>query len=69
MIKSGRSARGAGSATGHSPVCSNQCGDESRLTQCGFISRATLFVCEFIVDQSAQMISYRLMIEPLNHFV
>jgi len=47
----------------------NQCGDESRLTKCGFVSEATLSVCEFIVDQSAQMISYRLMIEPLNHFV
>jgi hypothetical protein len=47
----------------------NQGGDERRLTKCGFVSGATLSVCEFILDQSAQMISYRLMIEPLNHFI
>ena len=68
MITRSRSGRGTWSVTG-TAVCSNQCGDESRLTQCGFISRVTLSVCEFIVDQSAQMITYRLMIEPLNHFV
>src|SRR5438067_12083687 len=69
MLKSGLFRARSGQRLRHSPVCSNQCGDESRRKQMRLYSRATLSVCEFIVDQSAQMISYRLMIEPLNHFV
>ena len=44
-------------------------GDASPKRKCDFASVATLSVCEFVFDQSMQMITYRLMIQPLNHFV
>jgi hypothetical protein len=67
MIKSGPSGRGAPRALARvfNPM---QC-DRHPPKQMRLRSVATLSVCEFIFDQSAQMISYRLMIEPLNYFV
>jgi hypothetical protein len=52
-----------------SPKCSTQCGDNSPPSKCGSASVATLSVCEFVFDQSTQMISYRLVIEALNDLV
>ena len=44
-------------------------GDASPKRKCDFASVATLSVCEFVFDQSMQMISYRLVIEALNDLV
>lgn len=44
-------------------------GDASPKRKCDFASVATLSVCEFVFDQSTQMISYRFVIEALNDLV